>query len=291
MRKALIANENVGKIAEDPKKSAFFKAIEDRDVEDLDFLADRSAEDSFRVEMDTQDDDGRGNEPEQGPPSDLATVDMRQDPAPEKPAMRPPPSKRRIQVPKRPSTLAEIKDSVSFLTEDPAAHPNHSSSSSSDEDDEVPQTPYSKHTNPRRTSANSFIDRLTLKRESSSSISTSAGTTTAMAFHAPTVTNSQFVPSLLRRATTSSLSSTFGSGTSGGEVAAATERAAGGRSADFVGKKGGGKRSSVNFAVREGMKQGIVDQVDRRRKEAREKMAVEREKVGLSGLRRSGTWD
>ena len=56
MRKALLENENVGKIAEDPKKLAFLRAIEDReedDDEELDFL-DRPAEASFRIEPDTQ---------------------------------------------------------------------------------------------------------------------------------------------------------------------------------------------------------------------------------------------
>ena len=283
-------NENVGKIAEDPKKSAFFKAIEDREGdEELDFLADRPTEDSFRVEMETQNDETPLNETIQESPEEAPPNDPRPNSAPEQTTMRPPPSKRRTQVPKRPSTLAEIKESVSFLTEDPAAH-TINSFSSSDEDDEVPQTQYPNHNHPRRTSANPIIDRLTLKRESCSSASASAGAAnSAMAFHAPAAMggSSQFVPSLLRRATTSGLSGVIG----GGEGTAATERAAGGKENEFVGKKGGGKRSSVNFAVREGVKKGLVDQVERRRREGKERMAREREKVGLAGLRRSGTWD
>lgn len=56
MRKALLADEKVGQIAEDPKKLAFLRAIEDReDDDDLDFL-ERPAEDSFGVGMDTQED-------------------------------------------------------------------------------------------------------------------------------------------------------------------------------------------------------------------------------------------
>lgn len=38
MRKALLADENIGKIAENPKKAAFLAAIEDRLDDDIDFL-------------------------------------------------------------------------------------------------------------------------------------------------------------------------------------------------------------------------------------------------------------
>ena len=54
MRKALLENENIGKIAEDPKKLAFFRAIEDHeDDEDIDFL-DQAEEASQDATPDTE---------------------------------------------------------------------------------------------------------------------------------------------------------------------------------------------------------------------------------------------
>ena len=297
MRKALLENENVGKIAEDPKKTAFLKAIEDRDFdEDFDFLG-LPAEDTFRVEMDTQED---SNSQSQQSPSDVETSNRAlQESAPSTANMRPPASKQRTQAPRKPTSLAEIKESVSFLVEDPGSYNNRKSSPSSDEDDvshisdsqrseEPSRTSF---TNPRRTSAIPIIDRLTLKRQSSSSLS-AVPDGEAMAFHAPSNTNT-FVPSLLRRATISSVGSMNNSlDSSGGSGHATTERAAGGGEKDFV-KRGGPKtRMSVNFSVREQEKKGLLDGVEKRRREKREKLARERGRMGGIGkLSRMSTWD
>ena len=311
MRKALLENENVGKIAEDPKKNAFLKAIEDRDddYEDFDFL-DRPAEDSFRVDVETQP-QVEDSQPQQqqslanGGGEEEANYDsgarnpLQETTTANTANMRPPQSKRRTQAPSRkPTTLAEIRDSVSFLVEEPGSYNtnNGSGALSSDENDDdenashVSESQYSNKGNPRRTSSNPIIDRLTLKRQSSSSLSTATnageGTGGTMAFHAPSTTNT-FVPSLLRRATTSSLNS----GNSG-ESAAATERAAGGGEKSFAGRRKGGKSCSVNFSVRDLQKKGVIDGVERRRHQRREKMARERGVLGgVGGLARMSTWD
>lgn len=280
MRKALLQNENVCKIAEDPKKLAFLRAIEDREYdEDLDFL-DRPVDESFKVDFGTQED--ADSQPQ--PVATEASLGKRkrhiQESVPDKGNMRPPVAARRTQAPKKPATLAEIRESVSFLVEEPGSiniAPDPSSSASEDEN----YHPDNSHQNPRRRpNPNSIIDRLSLKRAESASTSSA----TRLAFHDPSANPSIGgfkVPSMLRRATTTQLAAAdkYGITTN----TAATERAAGGgEKGDFV-RRGGTKRSSVNFFMRELEKKGVVEGVERRRKEEREKEAKAR-RNGLGSL-------
>ena len=283
MRKALLENENVGKIAEDPRKLAFLRAIEDReDDDDVDFL-DHPVEDSFRVEQDTQE------EPQPQSQSQPALLDpstgkRKRSPEvsiPDKGNMRPPPAARRTQAPKKPATLAEIRKSVSFLIEDPGSIDiARDPSSSASEDETKPQD--ENHRNPRRRpNSNPIIDRLSLKRaESASALSTSR-----LAFHDPSTSDPTIggfkVPSLLRRATTTNLAldnhgiTTMTTGT--------TERAAGsGEKGDFV-RMGWTKKCSVNYFAREVEKNKIIEGVERRRKEERER-EIKGRKMRLGGL-------
>ncbi len=285
MRKALLENENVGKIAEDPKKLAFLRAIEDReDDQELDFL-DRPAEDSFRIEADTQEvPNSQSQQPTLPEPSLGKRKRPLQDPIPDKANVRPPPAARRTAAPKKPATLAEIRESVSFLIEDPGSintAPNPSSSASEDDEHH--------HSNPRRRpnpNPNPIIDRLSLKRAESASLSS----TSRLAFHDPSSASSVGgfkVPSLLRRATTSQiLNPADANGISTNNSAtAATERAAGGgEKGDFV-RRGGTKRCSVNFWSREKEMRGVVEGVEKRRWESREREARRaRRGGGLGGL-------
>lgn len=149
MRKQLLKNENVGKIAEDPKKLAFLRAIEDRDgSEDFDFLDRQGVEDSFYVEMETPTEGTGSGTPTTdngGAPAEAMEVEgqdtREQQPLqPTKPTttntMRPPANKRRTPAAatgKRPSTLAEIKQSLSYLVEEPGTfYASPSSDSGSD---------------------------------------------------------------------------------------------------------------------------------------------------------------
>ena len=288
MRKALLENENVGKIAEDPKKMAFFKAIEDRDDgDDLDFLQ-GSAEDSFRVDVDIQE-KGESQSQQQSAPSEPISNKRKRplEEAPGKTNMRPPATSRRTYAPKKPATLAEIRESVSFLIEEPGSmhQAEPSSSASEDEETTIPSSfGDESHSHPRRTKGNPIIDRLMLKRQSSS-----ASTSSNLAFHAPaTSTMNNFLPSL-HRAGTSSLGDSQGA-IANGITHATTERAAGGgEKGEFV-RRGGTKRSSVNFAARESQKDRIVEGVERRRREERERVARERY-GGLVSLSRTSTWE
>ena len=302
MRKALLENENVGKIAEDPKKSAFLKAIEDReDDDDLDFLG-QPADDSFRIEPETQEEqESQSQQPE---PAKQPEPESNRQRRPLQPSnadttnMRPPAHSRRTPAPQKPSSIAEIRQSVSFLIEEPGAMvPASDPSSASEDEDEVSNPLHPRDENarahPHRTTSNPIIDRLSLKREQSSSASALANTS-HLAFHAPTSSSSNgtnaFFPSLLHRASTSNLSNMTDA--NGISHHAATERAAGGgEKGDFV-RRGAGKKSSVNFAAREGAKGKVVEEVERRRREERERRARQRQREGgVGSLSRGNTWD
>ncbi|KAL8692778.1 MAG: hypothetical protein Q9218_002248, partial [Villophora microphyllina] len=231
MRKALLENENVGKIAEDPKKMAFLRAIEDReDQDDLDFL-DQPEDSQPDVILDSQEGPG----PEQ--PESLATAlgkrkrplaEAGQDATNRAPAT----SRRTAATTKKPTSLADIRASVSFLIERPDAMPIAPQSSSpiasdneNDENDENGgfNRPASKSNDPfaSRRISKPVIDRLSLKRTSSISTSNSS----RLAFQDPSSKPAFKMPSLLHRNTSSFNNSQDSNGIS---TLAETERSAGG---------------------------------------------------------------
>ena len=298
----MMQDANVSKIAEDPKKLAFLRAIEDReDGEAFDFLDGKGAHDSFYVDMDTQEGaDSQAGQQEQATEETEAggAAESVRSTKSSTNNMRPPPSKRRTSATgKRPSTLAEIKQSVSALCEEPGSFqlPSSDSDSESEKEDEDAMSHVSDsqrsqdapQRNPRRTgsSSSAVVDRLLRKRQSTSSLSSLASdnSTGSLAFHNPSTassSSSSFVPSLLRRATTnSSLNGVVEGG------AATTERAAGGEKAVKVNV---GKKISVNFRKREGVKERIVRRGERKKREEREKMANQGRALG--GLAKA-TWD
>lgn len=296
MRKALLENENVGKIAEDPKKLAFLRAIEDReDDEDLDFLDQPEAASQPTIDIEGQE---TATSQPQVRPEPLA-LDKRKRPLTESvpdAANRPPPAARRTLAESKPQSLADIRASLSFLIEEPDAvmiAPPSSSPVASDNDHENDENldapsstksstdrhPFSSHRH-RTNSTAPVIDRLSLKRTSTVSTSTASS---KLFFHAPSTDSSGFkVPSLLRRATTSSSSSFLNNVKTktdqhGISTFAGTERAAGrGEKGEFV-RKGGSKRSSVNWVSKE--RRGVADD-----EEARIRKIIRREGSSLAGL-------
>ncbi|KAJ9611729.1 hypothetical protein H2200_004913 [Cladophialophora chaetospira] len=119
MRRELLKDEAVGKIAEDKKKEAFLRSIEDRrDSDDDDDEIDRR---ETQGEDDSQAKDNQAMQA--GEPADTQNAATQQS----QPLMSAPASKlnqkpsRRSGMPlnRRPGTLAEIRDSVSFLIEEP----------------------------------------------------------------------------------------------------------------------------------------------------------------------------
>lgn len=311
MRKALLADEKLAKVAENPKKMAFLRAVEDREDEQdwgvgWNILGAR--EEAETVEQSTQE---IADSPGQLAKNAESIGSKRKRPLQESlpnAANRPPPAARRTKT-KKPATLAEIRESVSFLVETPESMSFQSYADTSDLDDEnenhtsaidfqrsneteeeaskalMPPPPLPTHNNPRRTST-SIIDRLFLKRASTAD----QGSSTRLAFAAPNASshNSTFhVPSLLRRASTSNLVSQADN--HGITTLAATEQAAGGGNGkgEYV-KKGGRKGSSILGQAREMERRAVLDAVEKRRQAERERIAKCRREGFLVG---TGMWE
>ena len=280
MRKALLdGDSNIIKIAEDPKKLAFLRAIEDRDdQDDMEILESTPrAEDE---EADTQDvilDSQSENRPS-------GTLKRRRD---DIASELPPPKHAKsfetrrtiLGPPRKPTSLADIRASVSFLVEESDSMfsakvgPTIFDASSDIEieceeldveHDTAAETEILKHKNPRRTAPKSnipkFVDRLSLKRQESSK--DSQGNGSHLAFMDPRFTSDASAfkpPSLLRKATSSF--STFSaqdehgiSTNNNAKKAAAAEPDVKGR-----GVGGGSKRSSVNFYARAAERKAILE--------------------------------
>ena len=313
MRKALLTDEKLGKIAEDPKKMAFLRAVEDReDEEDLGIGWDiLNTPEEKREDESTQEVADSQTQPASAENTKTKRKRPLQESLPDA-ANRPPPAARRTKT-KKPATLAEIRESVSFLIETPESISFQSHASSSDIDSEnenstplpdtqtphganeenslstkdlMPPPPVPTTTNPRRTPA-PIIDRLSLKRAST----TDTSSTTRLAFAAPGSHTTFHVPSLLRRASTSNLAHVDNN--HGITTFAATEQAAGG--GDGMGKggfvkRGGRKGSSILGQAREMERRMVVEAGERRRREERERVAGLRREgfLGSGGL---GAWE
>jgi mediator of replication checkpoint protein 1 len=303
MRKALLEDERIGKIAENPKKMAFLRAIEDRGSDDemdflddfaepgepgTDFLSQSQGEDSQKVVQVSN------SQPDtiMGPPKRKLPHDT-------EPEARLPPHLRRTRPAKRPTNLSEIRQSLSSLIEEPnAILASHSGSDSDSEDDhengdetgsgdkhkgKENHDPFAS----RRTASIAVVDRISLKRAASNATST----TTRLAFAAPSATADGFkIPSLLRRSTTStSLLSTSNSSSSLSGMSG-TERTAGGARDDKTVAKKAGKNSGVNYFARENERKAKVEAGEKRRKERRFKGAEGRRRV-VGGLFGSGKFE
>lgn len=291
MRKALLADERIGNIASNPKREAFLRAIEDRGSDDdMDFL------EEYQEEEDTQSQSQAGSQQvipnsqlgDMGPPKRKRMDDSQEE-------ERLPPHLRRTKPAKKPSNLSEIRESLSSLIEEQNSFsvPADTGSDSEDGreiemegvDDLAPQQEKNKENRDpfalRRTKA-PIIDRISLKRESSSNVSTSARMAFAVSSNAPGFK----VPALLRKATTNS---SITSNTSTGASMFATERMAGGATNDGI-KRGGGKNSGVNYFARETERRAALAKNEARRETKRFKGAEGRRKV-VGGLLGSGKFE
>ncbi|KAL2810390.1 MRC1-like domain-containing protein [Aspergillus granulosus] len=244
MRNALLADGKIGEIAENPKKAAFFKAIEDRDDEDdvgFDFLG-------YEQESSIQDDPSSQDATTEAQSNNAQNESNKRkrplESAAEEVNNRPPPHLRRkpaSAMSKKPATLAEIRETLSFLTERPEYDSFQEDASVNEEEDEqqanngdgdddneteeaeeqlMPtrqREPSVTRSNPRRTRG-PVVDRLALLRQASSNSATSASSNTRFAFHTGSnndkVGSIGFRPPILRKTSTvssSSSTSTFDS--------------------------------------------------------------------------------
>ncbi|KAJ5781069.1 hypothetical protein N7457_006229 [Penicillium paradoxum] len=245
MRRALLADEKIGEIAENPKKAAFFKAVEDREMDDdfnLDFLEEEEGGSNGEASQDAV---------QQEQSNDTDDVQKRKrplEPSAEDAANRPPPHLRRTRtsaMSKKPATLAEIRETLSFLTETPEyesfqddasldedeqdqEEQEESGAESFQDEDEQPQpdTTFAKPSNPRRTRG-VVVDRLALLRRASSNsaTSTTGSANSKLAFYNGGGSEGPIgfrPPQLLRRVTTGSSSSSSSSTSSRVSKAAAS---------------------------------------------------------------------
>ncbi|KAK1700235.1 MRC1-like domain-containing protein [Colletotrichum godetiae] len=312
MQQALFADERIKKIAEKPGNQAFLRTIEDRGSdEEMDFL-DFAPEPAETEDSQSQEQQQQTTVPDSQPGAQRAPLASN---AANVPSTT---NARRTKDGKRPSNLGEIRESVSSLLEDlneviPATDPQ----SDSEADDEEAQPSrggdkenHSPGKNPRRTNSRQVVvDRLTMKRQSSSTMST---TSTKLAFAMPNAAasassgGSSFrVPALLRRATTnSSVLSSQGSG--GGSISGGIggSGAGNGGAAGFSARGGGGggfgddgkikknasKKSGVSALARENERRAAIQENEKRR-EARKWKGAERRHQAVNGLFGSGKFE
>ncbi|OJJ99935.1 hypothetical protein ASPACDRAFT_119827 [Aspergillus aculeatus ATCC 16872] len=286
MRKALLADEKMGEIAENPKKAAFFRAVEDRDDDDDEEMGLEFEEEGEDEEKSTDNTTDPQNNKRKRPlnPSTESTYN------------RPPPHLRRkpaSAMSKKPATLAEIRETLSFLTETHEYDSFHEDASldqehdhdhdqpeettldpadfaSDDSDDELaavagpsqPKPPPNLLTHHPRRTRGPVVDRLALLRQASSNSATSsnAGGKLAFATDSPTTTTAKDSgtfglgfnrpPPLLRRSTTassSSSSSSSGAGAGSRRSSAASVNAGHGAvNPAGIKKAGGNATASVN---------------------------------------------
>jgi mediator of replication checkpoint protein 1 len=148
MRRELLKDEAVGKIAEDKKKEAFLKSIEDReaadDEDDLNLDIIETPEGDPQSQRPAQDDSPAITEPhalstssnKRKQPLEPSVADVLNRLSP---ALRHTNIKV-VPVNRKPSTIAEIRESVSFLIEEPdsqSATPQYGSSDDEDADPEA----------------------------------------------------------------------------------------------------------------------------------------------------------
>jgi mediator of replication checkpoint protein 1 len=292
LRKALLEDERIGKIAENPRKMAFLRAIEDRGEDDeIDFLDDLDGVDeTMDSQSQSQTDASQSgvfqvndSQPNSvmGPPKRKLSRDSEIE-------KRLPPHLRRVKPAKRPSNLSEIRESLSSLIEEPntgvMSHEFSGSDSEQENDsgtdtrqrqkDKENRDPFAS----RRKDSIAVVDRISLKRASSNTVSTN----TRLAFSAPSSTPGFKIPALLRRTTTNS---SISSGSSASGVSG-TERMAGGFGDEAKFAKKASKNSGVNYFARENERKMKVEESEKRRKEKRRKGAEGRRKVvgGLFGM-------
>lgn len=245
MRRALLADEKIGEIAENPKKAAFFKAVEDREVDD-----------DFNIDFLNEEEDASHGGTSQDPASEEQSNDTTSDgqnrkrplePSAEDATNRPAARLRRTPasaMSKKPATIAEIRETLSFLTETPeydsfqddaslgdAEHEQQDEDTpggdEGDDDQPQPDTTFAKPSHPRRTRG-VVVDRLALLRQASSNSATGTNTGSAnskLAFHSGSGGEGPIgfrPPQLLRRVTTGSSSSSSSSASNRVSKAAAS---------------------------------------------------------------------
>lgn len=277
MRKALLEDENIGKIAENPKKMAFLRAIEDRDEEDeMDFLGESDMlVDSVPDSQTGQDNTASQREDAaQAEESELQDHQQTNEPAVAKVDVSRM-SHRRTTVDNsmsRPTTIAEIRESLSYLVEDTVIPDSQRIDSDSEEDEMEKDQPAQTRRRVLGSVRPSVVNRLSIVIRNDGEEKPDE----PLAFHAPTSnTASVFKVPLLRRATNLSTTSSSSSGAS----TPMTETGV---------RIGGSKKSNIHYQAREAERRKIVEASERKRKEEVKKSVIGKGRSSVLGaLKRS----
>ncbi|KAF1929917.1 uncharacterized protein M421DRAFT_418965, partial [Didymella exigua CBS 183.55] len=279
MQKALLSDEKIGKLADNPKQQAFFKTLADfADDAEYDFLelpepksvyAEESQSQSQSQDQDEEQDQDRDeeqDEEQQAAGTEDETVDVvpdsqanetttpppnalkRKSPPHSQKENRGPPAARRSEngLSRRPLTLADVQTSVSELLADSrAAAPDSPYASSSDSEPD---------TAPKRVRG-PVVDRLSLSRQATLDESREADA--GQAFYAPSRAATGFrVPSLIRQATSLSASTVSEGGGGRGKT---------GQSEGV--RRGGTGRSNIHAQAREAERRAVLEKKEGRRKD------------------------
>jgi mediator of replication checkpoint protein 1 len=276
--------------AENPKKLAFLRAIEDREEEDFDLLDE--VEEQPESVPDSQAASGNDAEPSDESVPNATPVNPLKRKAPHeqeqsggKENVPPMSHRRRVDdgTSKRPATLAEIREAVSFLIDEPLVPDSQVSGSEagSDHEDDYNDEKIERTASLRReislttvlgNARASVVNRLSIVHTHEEHIGSGP-----QAFHSAASNSlSGFkVPSLLRRATTN-LSST--SSTTSSSSTTPTTGAENGV------RRGGSKKSNIHYQAREAERKKIVEASDRRRKEEVKRSVIGKGRQSVLGV-------
>lgn len=293
MQKALFTDERISKVAENPRNQAFMRTIEDiGSDEEMDFLYEPAPNDNQDRQEDSQNNQAQSATSVVPDSQPVAAGSMRA------PAKRASAADRRTKTGKKPSDIGEIRETLSSLLDEPSGNSivsatdfgSDSEEERGNEDDS--ESSNKENANPRRgrtRHAGQVVDRISLKRQGSSNVSTTSNGG-RLAFAAPNSSNASFkVPALLRRATTNSLIST-GPSTSGKGAAASNGGSTGGFAEDAKIKSKASKKSGISYLARENDRRKAVDEAEKRR-EQRKFRAVEGRSKVVGGLFGAGKFE
>lgn len=297
MQKALFADERISKVAENPRNQAFMRTIEDiGSDEEMDFLYEPAPGDNKESQEESQENQAQSTAsivPDSQPKA-AGTMSA--------PPKRAPAADRRTKTGKKPSDIGEIRETLSNLLDEPSGNSIVSATDfgSDSEEEEAGgeaddnESSNKENANPRRgraRHAGQVVDRISLKRQGSSNVSTASNSGGRLAFAAPSSSGGGFkVPALLRRATTNSLISTGSSGASGKGISAGAAGAGGGFGEDAKIKSKAGKKSGISYLARENDRRKAVDEAEKRR-EQRKFRAVEGRSKVVGGLFGAGKFE
>ncbi|KAF2400332.1 hypothetical protein EJ06DRAFT_582193 [Trichodelitschia bisporula] len=274
MRKALLEDENIGKIAENPKKMAFLRAIEDRD-EDADFL-DFMDEEPIVVAEDSQPAEEQPADASAQQPS--STIGRTVNPLKRtattsfgsaKENARP--RRASESPPKKAKTLAEIREAVSVLLDEPLVPDSQTpldsdaeSGSEAGEEDDA-DSMFHPPSFSRSSTSGSVVNRQALARADEP-----AAPSGPMAFHV-LGSGSQGAgafkpPTLLRRATSYATTATK-SGVNVSATGVTTPSAGAMESSSEGVRRGGSSKSNIHYQAREAERRKVIDAAEKRRAE------------------------